>query len=178
MNTLTNWRNCKRLITKEEENVKSCGNWFSSFRLNMSVWFFVFLCEKTIFKLFGFWTFSNSFKTGLTGWKSMAGSFWKFSNNDQPWHSLNTITKWRVSHVLSKLTCGADVLLERVDVTSSRSLFWLAIFDLELGWTVVGGGGGGGGERREDPPLPFSSLWPSLTFWVQFSFSTQLSATV
>ena len=45
----------------------------------------------------------------------MAGSFWKFSNNDQPWHSLNTLTKWRVSHVLSKLTCGADVLLERVE---------------------------------------------------------------
>ena len=112
--------------------------------------------------------------------KAWLDRFGSFRTNDQPWHSLNTIIKWRVSHVLSKLTCGADVLLERVDVTSSRSLFWLAIFDLELGWTVVGGGGGGGGggERREDPPLPFSSLWPSLTFWVQFSFSTQLSATV
>ena len=33
---------------------ESCANWFSSFRLNMSVWFFVFLYEKTIFKLFGF----------------------------------------------------------------------------------------------------------------------------
>ena len=55
-----------------------------------------------------------------------------------------------------RLACSAGVLLVRANAKSSRSFVRLAIFDLQLDWTV--GVGGRGGEKFSLPyphPSPY-----------------------
>ena len=59
------------------------------------------------------------------------------------------------------LTCSADLLLKRVDVKKPAIVYFTAILDFKLEWTVRGGG------KRRQKDIKYSLLYclPSLSFW-------------